>query len=235
MRSTLTFLRYALATTLVIFLMAQIVLAGPPASSGPLAAGEIRPGYTPDSPPFTKAWVLDHPAAWRLPRPPAEAWTGASFAEATNWLGLGEPANRNLIGYAATRTGPSDAQQVERAGDLVHCGDLDPNLDHGPWLPLGVFALVPPSQNHAQQMVQLTINREGVLQGAYYDVLSDTGQSLYGSLDQPTQRLAWTAGSGDGAIFETTLAALTDHQSPVYLHFGSGESQVWTLVRQSSP
>lgn len=194
--------------------------------------------YAADNQPFTPQWYREHPQAWEVTHPHADAWAVASFARAANWLGwvaVAPVAYEYSTVYETASTAPSDPVQVETAGDLVHQGDLDPSVDSGEWLPLGVFALLPAERNHADHLVQLAINKDGAVSGSYYDVLSDTKQPLYGSIDPQTQRVAWTVGSGDGVIFETSLSSLTEEQSGVLLHFGNGQTQKWTLYRQAGP
>lgn len=191
--------------------------------------------FAADNKPFTADWYRDHPNAWRAMHPHADAWAVASYASAAAWLGLAADPVAYVYpaSYATTEVVPSNEEQVESAGDLVNAGDLEPNVDSGVWMQLGVYELLPPQRSKAQQMVQMSINKDGAIQGAYYDVVSDTTQPLYGSIDKSNQRAAWTVGSGDGVTFETTLDNLTQNQGAVILHFRNGESQQWTLLRQA--
>lgn len=252
MRIDKRFWCYAVSATVVIFLTAQIILAEPRSSDSHQgvhsAAGEAQlteefsstqlSQYAPDNQPFTPAWYRDHPQAWQMRRPGVNVWQVASFDSVANWLGWGAvapaPYQRSLVFEPASGIS-SDLQQVETAGDLVHQGDLDPSAPSGEWLPLGVFALLPADRNHADHLMQLAINQDGAISGLYYDVLSDTKQPLYGSVDLQTQRVAWTVGSGDGVLFETVLASLTEEQGLVWLHFGNGRTQRWMLHRQVPP
>jgi hypothetical protein len=224
MRSTPYFGCSALAATLLVGLVARDT----PAAEQDLAR------YAPDNRPFTAAWHLDHPRNWRVTPPPADAWKPATLAEATAWLGMDAAAKTPIYSdaYEATAPAPSDSRQVETAGDLVFAGDLEPNADAGEWLPLGVYALAPRDHARAGRLMRLEINRAGKLRGAFYDALSDSEQAVFGSLDKTTGRVAWTAGSGDGAIFETMLDRLTTTQCPLLLHLPNGQTEVWRLARQ---
>ncbi len=238
MRTTRNLCRCALRAALVVALFANVSQAGPRRGGDARAgANERLQQYAPENQPFTAQWYLDHPQAWRYTHPHADAWTVATFAGATAWLGLAAaPATASYSTvYEAAVVAPSDAEQVESAGDLVHEGDLEPNSTRAEdWLPLGVFALVPPDSERANHMVQLAIHKDGAVQGTYYDVLSDAGQPIYGSVDPQSQRVAWAAGSGDGVIFETTLSSLTQPQGTVLLHFRNGQTQKWQILRQQA-
>jgi hypothetical protein len=215
------------------FALVAAIFVGLAADAAPVAAQNLA-RYAAENRPFTAAWHLDHPRNWRVTPPPPDAWTGATFATAARWLGIDAAARASLDGDAYNATAPraSDPQQVETAGDLAFAGDLDPNADSGQWLPLGVYALLPREDGRANQLLRLEINRDGKLRGAFYDVLSDSEQAVFGSLDKTTGRVAWTTGSGDGAIFETTLDRLTTTRCPLLLHLPSGQTEVWQLARQ---
>lgn len=205
--------------------LAAVLLVGLVAENGP-AAEQNGARYGAENRPFTAAWHLDHPRNWRVTPPPADAWKPAAFATVADWLGIAAAPP------APSAPAPSDPRQVETAGDLVFAGDLEPNTDSGQWLPLGVYALLPREGGRAGRLMRLEINRDGKLRGAYYDALSDSEQAVFGSLDKTTGRVAWTAGSGDGAIFETTLARLTGKECPLLLHLPNGQTETWRLARQ---
>ncbi len=204
--------------------------------------------YAPQSQPFTAAWYLDHPSAWQATHPHADAWAVATFGAAAAWVGLAatQPAvYQSYESYTVSEgsaSQPSDEEQVSQAGGLAASGNV--NLKTSEWLPLGVYGLLPgdfasgekaAANLEANLLVQLVADKSGALTGAYYDVLSDKGQTIQGSIDKADQRVAWSVAGSKAALFETSLGNLTKDRSPLLVHFPNGRTQKWTLVRLEAP
>ncbi len=213
---------------------------------------QIQAHYSPQNKPFSPSWYADHPQAWRATRSFAGNWAAASLGAATAWMGMSAAAGDNT-GYvdgtiendddsndddsqpaAAAQQQTEDYQpQPAQASQLAQSGsDLANDSD---WLPLRVYALKGENQSEATAMLQLSLNKDGVLRGSYYDVVSDQGQAIQGAVDKTTQRVAWKVGSKGPVVFETTLANLTHASGPVSLHFANGESRQWNLARLQNP
>jgi len=103
------------------------------------------------------------------------------------------------------------------------------------WLPLGVFALAQEEKGDATMFFQISVNREGVISGAYQSVLTDDALPIAGRVDKASQRVAWRIGDKTETIFESSLANLTQDVSPVLIHFGKERIQTWLLVRMPEP
>lgn len=103
------------------------------------------------------------------------------------------------------------------------------------WLPLGVFALVQEEKGDPVMFFQLSVNKEGVISGAYHSVLSDDQRSVAGQVDKATQRAAWRIGEHKGTVYITSLANLTLDVSPVTIQFDEKRTQTWLLVRMPEP
>ena len=101
----------------------------------------------------------------------------------------------------------------------------------GDWMPLGVFALAQEEQGDPVMFFQLSINREGVISGAFQSILTEDKKSVAGKVDKASQRVAWRIGDNTKTIYETTLANLTQDVSPVVIHFDKTRTQTWLLVR----
>jgi hypothetical protein len=82
---------------------------------------------------------------------------------------------------------------------------------------------------------QISVNRAGVISGAYTSVITGDQRPIAGQVDKTTQRVAWRIGENTGTLFETSLANLTQDVSPVAIHFGKTHTQVWLLVRMPEP
>jgi hypothetical protein len=103
------------------------------------------------------------------------------------------------------------------------------------WLPMGVWALTQQEQGDAVMFFQLSIDKAGLVAGAYKNVLSGDEQPLVGQLDKKTQRVAWHVGDAVNTVYETTLPELTADVASVFVHFGEMQTQTWLLVRLPSP
>jgi hypothetical protein len=105
----------------------------------------------------------------------------------------------------------------------------------GDWMPLGVFALAQEERGDPVMFFQLSINREGVISGAFQSTLTNESKQIAGKVDKATQRAAWRIGDNDNTIYETTLANLTQEVSAIAIHFDAKRTQTWLLVRMPAP
>ncbi len=188
--------------------------------------------------PFTPAWYAEHPNAWHATHPHADAWAVASWAAVAGWVGAAaEPVVYNYTGYTTTTpTVYEDAQAVyaedaEEAAALAETGSQAEEPAEADWLPLGVFALVPPETGPSNAMLQLTVSKDGLIRGTYYDMLTNTSHDVHGSVDTQTQRAAWRIGASESVVFETGLGNLTIDEAPLVVRFGANEPQRWQMVR----
>ena len=85
--------------------------------------------------------------------------------------------------------------------------------DTDQWLPVGVFAMVRNEQQHPQLIVQLAINKQGILRGNYTDEVTDNTLPIHGAVDKQTQRAAWTVGDNKQTVMEAGLSDLTRRRS----------------------
>ncbi len=113
----------------------------------------------------------------------------------------------------------------------------DPPMDGQPeeWLPVGVWALTQQEQGDATMFVQLSIDKEGLVAGAYKNIMTGDEQPIVGQLDKETQRVAWHVGETTQTVYETGLSELQNDVASVFVHFGTDQTQTWLLVRLPSP
>ena len=90
-------------------------------------------------------------------------------------------------------------------------------------------------QTDSSVVFQLAVNKAGAIAGNYYGVLTDTALPVHGSVDQKTQRAAWTVGDKSKHGHEAGIDNLTQEQAPVLIHIGAAKTQQWMLVRQKQP
>ena len=103
------------------------------------------------------------------------------------------------------------------------------------WMPLGVFALVHESEGEPTMYMQLAISQDGTISGTYLNTVSNSSQTIQGSVDKESQRAAWTVGDKSQTVVETSLYNLTKDEAPALLHFGTEKTQEWLLVRLEDP
>ncbi len=188
---------------------------------------------------FTPAWYRDHPNAWHLTHPHADAWAVATMAAVAGWVGLAvQPASYVYNSAVVYDDGNVyvEGQPVATADE--YAAEAEAIADNGQdvpadaqWLPLGVFAIAPQGQADANVTVQLAVSKDGTIRGTYYDLVTGTTLPVKGAVDTKTQRVAWTVGDNDHVVMETTLAGLTEQQAVVLAHFGKARAQNWTMVR----
>lgn len=131
---------------------------------------------------------------------------------------------------AADEAQPQQFAPSTQAAELIKSGVTDPPKD-AKLLPLGVYSLAPKGQHEASAMLQLSVSKDGVLRGSYYDLLSNQAHPVQGAVDKKTQRVAWTVGSNGKVLFETSLANLTQETGPLSVHYENGQSRQWTVAR----
>jgi hypothetical protein len=74
-----------------------------------------------------------------------------------------------------------------------------------------------------------------VVSGAYQTALSGEKAPISGQLDKATQRVAWKIGTNGNTVIETGLQNLTQEVASCLVHFGTGTTQTWLLVRLKQP
>ena len=111
------------------------------------------------------------------------------------------------------------------------------NQQQQEWLPLGVFALTSEDAGDSQAVVQLAVNKQGVIAGTYYNEASQVSRPIQGTVDLNTQRAAMSFADKKNAdlVLETSIDNLTQDEAPALLHFGAEQSQPELLVRLKQP
>jgi hypothetical protein len=103
------------------------------------------------------------------------------------------------------------------------------------WTPLGVWALVQEEQGDAVMFFQLSVNKTGLISGAYVNVVSGEKLPIAGQVDRATQRAAWHIGDRTEKVFEAGVTNLTQNQASCLVHITPGELQPWLLGRMEGP
>ena len=175
---------------------------------------------------FTADWYAKYPEAWRPAKSPADWWKNADVATITAWLGqpvtaAGTAADSgNAVATAGGADAGADGLQsvlVLPAGHQNAVGPTDAD-----WLPLGVFAVVPPgTQDTAQahNYQQLAVDRQGTIKGNFYDTLSGTVQPITGTVDRTALTASWTVGA-NGSRFTAPMRAFAGQPRTVSMSSG---------------
>lgn len=127
------------------------------------------------------------------------------------------------------------AKLATPAVEEVPVPDPAPEGQPEQWMPLGVWALTQQEQGDATMFMQFSVNKDGLLGGAYKNVMTGDEQPIVGQLDKKTQRIAWHVGDATQTVYETGLSSVENDVASVFVHFGEAQTQTWLLVRLPSP
>ena len=125
-------------------------------------------------------------------------------------------------------------EYYEQASDIADQGGQEAS-DAAEWQSLGVWAMVQGEQTDSNKILQLAVNKDGVIRGNHYDALTETTLPIQGSIDKKTQRAAWTVGDNDEVVYETAAYNLTQEETEMLIHFNKDSTQQWSLVRLEAP
>lgn len=103
------------------------------------------------------------------------------------------------------------------------------------WMPLGVWALTQQEQGDANMFMQISVDKNGIVAGAYKNVMTGDEEPIVGQLDKKSQRIAWHVGQATQTVYETGFSSLENDVASVFVHFGENSTQTWLLVRLPSP
>jgi hypothetical protein len=204
--------------------------------------------------PFTPAWYANHPTAWKVAHPYTQPGVVVTWASLVTWLGLpstATPGTGDYQGYTETMiyttedgttltsieatvysNNADQQQQAKHAAQVASNGDTVEN--NAQWMPLGVFGLVANGQIQSNVTMQLNVSKNGTIRGTYYDLLSNTTQTMKGSVDKVNRRAAWSISTNPTVVFETNLNNLTNNTGWVNIYHGNKQTQKATLVQMNT-
>lgn len=203
-----------------------------PAAGAVIAARPVPAAATP----FTREWFAARPDAWRPEATAADWWRPADAAALTAWIAAGaaqaggKPAEAG--GVAAAGGAAAEADGLESVLVLPTGGD-EPAAGAAEWLPLGVFAVVPPGGTSEASQQILFVDHSGAIRGNFHDPLSDTVQPVSGVVDLAAGKASWTVGAA-GSRFECPLAEFTAFPGKVSVTAG-GRVRVLDIVPIPAP
>ena len=194
---------------------------------------------------YNAEWYGANPGAWApIGQAAGAAWAPTTWAAIASYCGASTTpvaynygTNVTCEGGNVTAAGQdlgTAAEFSQQAATLAQAGAATDVANTDEWLPLGVFAMVRNEQQHAQLILQLAINKQGILRGNYTDELTEQTQLVQGSVDPKTQRAAWTVGDNKLSVIEAGLSNLSEDEAPVLIH-RRGLTDHWLLVRLNQP
>ena len=78
------------------------------------------------------------------------------------------------------------------------------------WMPLGTFVVSTNEKDvEPSQVVQLAVNKAGIISGTLYNIDTDQAQAVQGQIDKETQRVAFRLGESKVVVAETGLCNFT--------------------------
>lgn len=201
-------------------------------------------------------WCGWHYGYWFNRYPWTYWWTYPTYVDLSSWFAWSAPAAvwsqpvyydygpggnvtyENNIVYI---NGEQVASADEFSQSAMSLATVPPPADdeqaaQAEWMPLGTFA-VSTSDKDAQptRMIQLAVNRQGIVSGTLFNMQTDQAQSIQGQVDKETQRVAFRIGENERVVVETGLYNLTQQEAPVLVHFGTDRVENWLLVRLEAP
>jgi hypothetical protein len=194
---------------------------------------------------FRANWYAQYPGAWF-----AAGWTANTVWRAATWPTFGAygyPVEPVYYDYGENVVYQDDGvyfngdkaysveQYAQQATTLADDGRAAKVAKDEEWTPLGVFAMVQGEETTSNHIFQLSINKQGVIRGNYYDAVTDSTAQVYGSADKQTMRAAWTVGDRKAPVYEVGLANLTKDATTMLVHYSPERSQQFSLVRVEAP
>ena len=194
---------------------------------------------------YSQSWYGAHPEVWAAPgATAAAAWAPTTWGAVAGFSGAA--ATPVVYNYGVNVTSQAgnvmvDGQSVgteaefsQQAADLAQAGAAVAPTADDQWLSLGIFAMVRNEQQHPQLIMQLAINKQGLLRGNFTDEVSENTQSIQGAVDSKTQRAAWTVGANKTTVMEAGLSSLATGEAPALIH-KNGQTDHWLLIRLDQP
>jgi hypothetical protein len=169
-------------------------------------------------------------AAW------GSAWSQPLYYSYGDTGGVYYENNVVYVDGAEYATGEEYYQEAQTISTNVpeYTDDQGQDMD---WLPLGVWVVTQEDVAESDRLIQLAVNKEGVIAGNYWNENSEVSVPLAGSVDKETQRAAWspTDEKNREIVMETGIYNLTEETTQALLHYGPDRTEQVLLVRLEQP
>lgn len=203
----------------------------------------VRRGFTGYGRYYTRGWYARYPGAWIAAGVAASAWwSGAYWGSAYDYCGCAsEPISYDYgdtivyegdnVYYGEEPIATAE-QYYQQADALAAAGSETDNED---WLPLGVFAVVAGDETKFNRILQLAVNKEGIIRGNLSDKLTNQVTPIEGSVDKETQRVAFRPTKNKAMVAECGLYNLTQDALTILVHLGKDQTETRKLIRLEQP
>lgn len=183
-------------------------------------------------------------------------WTVPTWGALTNWFTWSAPANvwsqpayydygQGGNVYYEDNSVYVGGEEVSSAEDFAKSAatlaTVEPPANEqeaaqAEWMPLGTFAVSTSEKDiDPNWVIQLAVDKQGVISGTYYNTVSDAAEGVQGQVDKETQRVAFRIGDNQDVVVETGLYNLTQNEAPALVHFGTDRVENYLLVRLEQP
>jgi len=209
---------------------------------------------------FNNTWWAGHAYAhggWHyhypwINRPWTYWWTCPTWAGVTGWFGGwgwsqpcyydygagGNVVYENNVVYVDGQQIGSTADFAMSAAELATVAPPanEEQVKKSDWLALGTFAVsTSKHETDPSRVLQLAVNKEGIISGTLYNTETDQAQAVQGQVDKQTQRVAFRVGDNQNIVVETGIYNLTQDEAPALVHFGTDRVEQILLVRLDQP
>lgn len=195
---------------------------------------------------FNRAWYNRYPNAWY-----PVGWGGGATWLYPTWDSLAAftsyPETMMYYDYGSSVVYQGDQvyingdsvgsqeQYAHQASQIAEAGKNAKVSKDDTWLSLGVFSILDADDTDTKYVVQLAINKLGVLRGNLVNTDTSETSPIYGSVGTKSERAAWIAGDAKTPVYEVGIANLTKNETTMLLHISKGNTRQYTLVRLKQP
>lgn len=205
---------------------------------------------------FTPKWWADHPNlahqywenmgryqyAWN------HWWRPAAWGALAGWVAGTAWSAPQYFDYSSGIYYEGDSVYVNNApvasaseyyqqASALASSAVETKAEDEEFMPLGVFALSQLDTTTSNTMLQLAVDKQGIIKGTYYNTSTQATRPVKGSVDRQTQRAAWSFADGKNTdiVMETGIYNLTLDQTEALVHFGKDKTQRFLMVRMEQP
>lgn len=195
---------------------------------------------------FRPDWYARYPRAWfPVAWPVLAAWNYTPWTEIASFTSY--PETQTYYDYGTSvvyqdnqvyMNGDSLGTQEDYAHNaslIAEAGRKANVTREEEWKSLGVFSMLANDEVEPHTIIQLAINKQGVLRGTSLNTITNEAQTIYGSVGTKSERAAWTVGDEKLPVYEAGIANLTLNETTMLVHFSKGNTKQYTLVRMEQP
>lgn len=172
---------------------------------------------------------------WAWGTYPQDNWSQPVYYDYSDGGNVTYENNNVYIGGEQIASADEYAQSAAALATVAPPTD-EATAEAAEWMPLGTFAVIGNEQEtDPSRIIQLAVNKEGVISGTLYNKQTDEAQGVQGQVDKETQRAAFRLANSDTIVIETGIYNLTQEEASVLVHFGTDRTENWLLVRLENP